>query len=231
MSMASVVYRDFQRPPPEIVNAFKEFGASTVYESIGREYRCVMDPAIKPIAPDTKLVGPALTVHCYPGDNITVHRAMALAKPGDVIVVAAGGQIGVMWGGLMSYQAMKQGIAGVVVDGSVRDVAEIRRMGFPVFARYISPIGSTKLHPGSINVPVICGGVLVRPGDLIVGDDDGVVVVPREILNEVLERARQREKRERETLTLYDQGKTSYELYGFDKVFREKGVPEYPMAP
>ncbi|MDJ0275178.1 MAG: 4-carboxy-4-hydroxy-2-oxoadipate aldolase/oxaloacetate decarboxylase [Nitrososphaerota archaeon] len=229
--MSSVVYRDFQRPPKEVVDAFRELGASTVYESIGKEYRCVMDPAIKPIAPDTKLVGPALTVHCYPGDNVTVHKAMTLAKQGDVLVIAAGGQIAVMWGGLMSYQAMRQGIAGVVVDGSVRDVAEIRRMGFPVFARHVSPIGSTKLHPGSINVPVICGGVLVRPGDLIVADDDGVVVVPREIINDVLERARQREQRERENRKLYDQGKTSYEIYGFDKVFREKGVPEYPMAP
>ncbi|MCS7094451.1 MAG: 4-carboxy-4-hydroxy-2-oxoadipate aldolase/oxaloacetate decarboxylase [Thaumarchaeota archaeon] len=229
--MTSIVYRDFPKLPREIIDAFKDLGASTVYESISKEYRCVMDPEIKPIAQDVKLVGPALTVNSYPADNVTVHRAMALAKPGDVIVIAASGLLGVMWGGLMSYQAKRQGIAGVVVDGSVRDVAEIRRMGFPVFARHVSPIGSSKMHPGSINVPVICGGVLVKPGDVIVGDDDGVVVVPREIAAEVLQRAKQREERERESRRLYDQGKTSYEIYGFEKVFREKGVQEFPMAP
>ncbi|MEM1946408.1 MAG: 4-carboxy-4-hydroxy-2-oxoadipate aldolase/oxaloacetate decarboxylase [Candidatus Caldarchaeum sp.] len=229
--MSSVVYRDFPRPSKDIVEAYKDLGASTVYESISKEFRCVMDPGIKPIAPDTNLVGPALTVHCYPSDNITVHKAMTLAKPGDVLVIAAGGHVSVMWGGLMSYQAKLQGIAGVVVDGSVRDVSEIRRMGFPVFARHVSPIGSTKLHPGSINVPVNCGGVMVKPGDLIVADDDGVLVVPREMVTEVLEKARQRQAREREARKLYEQGKTSYEIYGFDKIFREKGVQEFPVAP
>ncbi|MCS7143120.1 MAG: 4-carboxy-4-hydroxy-2-oxoadipate aldolase/oxaloacetate decarboxylase [Aigarchaeota archaeon] len=228
--MSGVVYRDFPRPPREVIEGFKELSATTVYESIGQNIRSVMDPAIKPIAQDTKLVGPALTVLCYPGDNITVHKSMTIAKPGDVLVIEAGGQIGVMWGGLMSYQAMKCGIAGVVVDGSVRDVTEIRRMGFPVFARHISPISSTKLHPGSINVPVVCGGVLVKPGDVIIGDDDGVVVVPREQAAEVLERARARAKRESDILREYDRGRTSFELYGFEKVFKERGVAEYPMS-
>jgi len=227
----SIIYRNFIRPSKELIDAFKELGASTVYESISKDYKCVIDPSIKPIAPDTKLVGPALTIQCYPGDNVTVHKAMTLAQPGDVLVIDAGAQISVMWGAMMTYQAMRQGIAGVVVDGSVRDVAEIRKMGFPVFARYISPIGSSKIHPGSINVPIVCGGVLVKPGDIVVADDDGVVIVPKSKAAEVLERARQREEREQKTKELYDMGKTSLELYGFDKVFKEHDVPEYEVAP
>jgi 4-hydroxy-4-methyl-2-oxoglutarate aldolase len=227
----SIVYRTFVRPSKELIDGFKELGASTAYESIGKDYRCVMDPSIKPIAPATKLVRPALTIQCYPGDNVTVHKAMTLAQYGDVLVIDAGAQIGVMWGAMMTYQAMHQGIAGVVVDGSVRDVAEIRKMGFPVFARYISPIGSSKIHPGSLNIPIVCGGVLVKPGDIVVADDDGVAIVPKQIAAEVLERARQREERERKTKELYDMGKTSYELYGFDKVFKEHDVPEHEVAP
>jgi len=224
--MTGIVVKRIKRPPKDIVNQFRNFSVSTIHEAVGKNVQSVMDPGIKPVAPDMKLVGTAVTVQCYPGDNVTVHRAMALAEPGDVIVVDGGGVVGVMFGAQMAYQARRQGIAGVVVDGSVRDVAEIRRMNFPCFARLVSPQGSAKENPGSINIPIKCGGVVVRPGDIIVGDDDGVVVVKPENAVEVLEKAAQREKREEEFRKLIDQGKTSYELYNFEKIFREKGVRE-----
>ena len=224
--MTGVVVRKVKRPPKELVDKFRDLSVSTIHESIGKNVRSVMDPGIKPIALGMKLAGTAITVQSYPGDNITVHRAMALAEPGDVLVIDGGGILGVMFGAQMAYQCRRQGVAGVVVDGSVRDVAEIRRMNFPCFARIISPQGSVKENPGSINIPIKCGGVIVRPGDIIVGDDDGVVVVRPENAEEVLEKATQREKREEEIRKLIDQGKTSYELYNFEKIFREKGVRE-----
>ncbi|HIQ30320.1 MAG TPA: 4-carboxy-4-hydroxy-2-oxoadipate aldolase/oxaloacetate decarboxylase [Candidatus Caldiarchaeum subterraneum] len=224
--MAGIVVKKIKRPPRELVERFRNLSVSTLHEAIGKNVRNLMDPGIKPVAPEMKLVGTAVTVQCYPGDNITVHRAMALAEPGDVLVIDGGGILGVMFGAQMAYQSHRQGIAGVVVDGSVRDVAEIRRMGFPCFARVISPQGSAKENPGSINIPIKCGGVVVRPGDIIVGDDDGVVVVRPENAGEVLEKAIERERREEELRKLMDQGRTSYELYNFEKIFREKGVKE-----
>ena len=227
----SIIVRNIQRPTRAIVEKFKTLSVSTVYEAIGKDAKVVMDSSIKPIAAGMKLAGPAITVQSYPADNITVHRAMLLAQPGDVIVVAAHGSLGAMWGAQMTYQAMKQGIAGVVVDGAIRDAAEIREMGFPCFTKIISPIGSAKENPGSINIPIQCGGVVVNPGDIIVGDDDGVVVVQWKSAEEVLEKALKRKAKEREFRKLMDQGKTLFELYGFDRVFKESKVKEVDNYP
>lgn len=218
--------KNVSRPEKDLVNSFVGIGTATIHESVGKEINNVMDNAIKPLKRGTELVGPAITVDSFPADNLTVHVAMTLCKPGDVLVVNGHGSIGVMFGAQMAFQAMQHGIAGIVVDGAVRDSEELRNMGFPCFARYISPLGSAKSTPGSVNVPIQCGGVIVNPGDLIVGDDDGVVVVAKDTAGEVVKRAKARDEKEAKTRELFRQGKTSMELNNYEKILKEKGVRE-----
>ena len=139
-----------------------------------------MDHTIGPLFPEAALCGPAVTVKAFPADNLIFHKALQLVRPGDVLVIdvdeykdAAG------WGELMSISAQVQGVAGIVLNGAVRDREAIRRLGFAVFCAAVVPRGTYKAHPGSINVPVSVGGLAVHPGDIVVGDADGVVVVPR----------------------------------------------------
>lgn len=222
----SVVVRRIERPPRDVVEGFNSVGVSTVHEAMGKETANVMDPDIKPIAPGTKLVGVAMTVLCFPADNITVHKALTLAEAGDVLVVAGHGITSAMWGAQFTFQARLKGVAGVVIDGSVRDVAEIRQANFPCFARIISPMGSAKETPGSINIPIECGGIIVRPGDIVIGDDDGVVVVPPDKAVEVLNKAKERQAKEEDMKRIFKQGKSSFEIYGFNAIFQKKGVKE-----
>lgn len=221
-----VIVREVRRPPRETVARFRGLSAATVHEATGKDSANVMDWSIKPILAGMRVAGPAITVLCFPSDNLTVHKALTLVAPGDVLVIGAHGVPGAMWGAQLSYQAKVWEVAGVVVDGSVRDVEEIRKMNFPCFTRLVTPMGSAKSTPGSINVPVQCGGVLVNPGDIVVGDDDGVVVVPQDKAESVLARSRERLKKEEEMRKLFDQKKTSFDIYGFEKTFSQKGVEE-----
>lgn len=221
-----VVVREIKRPPADVVERFRGLGAATVHEALGKETANVMDWPIKPIHSGMKVAGPAVTALCFPSDNITVHKALTLVSPGDVLVIDGHGVPGAMWGGQLSYQAKIWGLSGVVVDGSVRDVEEIRRMNFSCFARLVTPMGSAKGTPGSVNVPVQCGGVLVSPGDIVLGDDDGVVVVPRDMAESVLARSQERLKKEEAMRELFEQRRTSFDIYGFEKTFAQKGVEE-----
>jgi len=222
----SVIRERIERARPELIEKFRGFTASLVHESLGRQIANVMDYHIKPVWQGAKTTGSALTVQCFPSDNITVHKALTMAQPGDVMVVGAYGVPGAMWGAQMSFQAKLKGIAGVVIDGSARDVAELRDMAFPCFARYVTPLGSAKSDPGSINISIQCGGVLVQPGDIVVGDDDGVVVVPLGQAERVASRAEERLSREQNARKLYEKGKTSFDLSGFQKIFDDKGIKE-----
>ena len=164
---------------------------------------------------------------CHVGDNLTLHKALALANPGDVLVVNAGGyKECAMWGEIMSLAAQKKGIEGLVVDGAVRDLVGIAGMKFPVFARALSPSGTTKETLSSINKPIMCGGTLVNPGDIVVGDDDGVVVIPQQEMRTAVARSKERAKKEEEVRKLIQQGKSTLEIYGFDKVIKQKYPPE-----
>jgi len=200
-----------------IVAMLRKHSTSTLSEVMGK--RGYMNHEIKPITPDIKLAGPATTVFCHVGDNLTLHKAIEIAAPGDVLVVEAGGykEGGGMWGEIMSFAAKTRGIEGLVMDGAIRDVKAIRDMAFKVFARAVSPGGTVKATMGRINEPVVCAGLRVCPGDIIVGDDDGVVAVPAELVNEVLQMAERRAKEERKIKRLVLQGKTTMEIYGFDK--------------
>lgn len=222
--MAHVITR-FQRPAPSLVASFAGLGAATVYEAAGRIGS--VDPGIKPLAPGVRVLGPAYTVVCHPRDNLMLHKALQLAQPGDVLVASTGGhyQAG-YWGGLMATSAMAQGIGGLVIDGCVRDSAEIVAMGFPIFCRGTCMRGTTKGVLGGINHPLIFGEVLVHPGDLIIGDDDGVVVVPQAELQQVLEASRRRVEAEKIKADKLRQKVTSVELNKLEPVFEALGLKE-----
>jgi 4-hydroxy-4-methyl-2-oxoglutarate aldolase len=172
--------RDFERVDPAVVVQASNYPASILADVAGR--RGALHGRIAPLAPTMRFAGPALTVEVRPGDNLMIHAALALAKPGDVIVIDGKGDLGAaLIGEIMSQQAVALGVAGVVVDGAVRDAQAIRELGLPMYAAGLNPNGPTKSVSGRLNHPISVGGVTVRPGDLLVGDGDGVTVIEREM--------------------------------------------------
>ena len=178
---------DVERPDPDTVAGFAAFDTPAISDLMNRLY--TMAPEIRNLTDEgLKLLGPACTVKVYPGDNLMVHKALDVAQPGDVIVVdTSASTMTAVLGDLVSTKARHVGVAGMLVDGLIRDLPGIRALGdFPVFARGVTPIGPLHRGPGEINYPVSAGGIVVHPGDLIVGDLNGVVVVPRNITDELL---------------------------------------------
>ena len=170
------VIRDIQRIAPDLVARAAHYPSSILADVAGR--RGALSSRIAPLSPTMRLAGPALTIDVRPGDNLMIHAAMALAKPGDVLVIdGKGDESCALLGEIMVSQCMAIGIAGIVVYGAVRDTEAIRALGFPLYAIGANPNGPTKLVPGRVNWPVSVGGVTVNPGDLVVADGDGVVVV------------------------------------------------------
>ncbi|MEV2243581.1 RraA family protein [Streptomyces sp. NPDC049970] len=170
---------------------FEEIPPTTLADLLGREQ--VMDIGIRPLWPSTQRVaGPAFTVRCPPGDNLMLHAAIYRAEPGSVIVVESGDVDHALAGGNVCAVARRRGITAIVADGVIRDLAEVREMGFPVFARGVIPIPGTKAAVEPLDVPVRCGGVLVNPGDIVVADEEGIVVTPRARQDQVLSDARQK---------------------------------------
>lgn len=195
----SEIRRDFERVSPDVVAKASTFAASILADVAGR--RGTLDGRIAPLAPGMRLAGPAFTVEVRHGDNLMIHAAMALARPGDVLVIdGKGDRTCALMGSIMMNACRKLGLAGVVLDASVRDTEELRELGFPVYAAGANPNGPTKFVPGRINWPVSCGGVAVRPGDLVVGDADGVVVIEREKAPSLLEAAARKVAEERKRL-------------------------------
>jgi RraA family protein len=183
----------FERPASEVVAGFGEFATPDVSDLMNRLY--TMTSTIHNLtADDLRILGPACTVKVYPGDNLAVHKSLDIAQPGDVIVVDAGAStMNAVLGDLVSNKARHRGVQGFVVDGLVRDIEEIREIpDFPVFARGVTPIGPLHRGPGEVNFPIAAGGIVVHPGDIIVGDLNGVVVVPQEMAVDLLERLRGR---------------------------------------
>ena len=182
MSLAAAlpdVIRDFERVDADVVAQAAGFASSILADVAGR--RGALHGRIAPLAPSMRFAGPALTVEVRPGDNLMIHAALALARPGDVIVVDGKGDLSsALMGEIMSQQAVALGVVAVVIDGAVRDAEAIRALGLPMFAAGLNPNGPTKNVAGRLNHPVSVGGVTVRAGDLVVGDADGVTVVERE---------------------------------------------------
>jgi len=186
-------------------SAYREVPPTTLADLLGREQ--VMDIGVRPLwTPVPRLAGPAYTVQCPPGDNLMLHAAIYRAEPGSVIVVESGDVDYALAGGNVCAVAQRRGVAGFVVDGLVRDLGEVREAGFPVFGRGVIPIPGTKQALGALGGPVRCGGVLVQPGDIVVADEEGVVVVPAVRQAEVLDAARARLAKEAaETLDAWEE--------------------------
>lgn len=219
------VIHTIQRAPQDLVESMKTFSTATICEAYGG--KGALFHTIKPIRSPMKLCGPVIPVMTRPGDNLIVHKAIYVAKPGDVLLVGTSSFVEAgFWGSIMTVAAKQRGIAGLVTDGAVRDTEEIIKMDFPVFCQSISIKGTTKTCMGTINHPVHFGGVKIEPGDLIVGDSDGVVVVAREDVPGVLEMARQRDEKEKRISAELRQGKSTLELYGFLKILEREGMRE-----
>lgn len=221
-----VLVRHIERPKPETIAAFQQLPVANIADAIGKPCPCTMDVSIKPVLSNIVVAGPAITVKEHPDCNLMSHVAFDLAEKGDVIVIDAGGYTGTAVGGfLMVRKLISKEVEAVVVDGAWRDKTEIMEKEFPVFARAWQPGGPHKNQAGSVNVPVTCGGVVVNPGDIIVGDDDGIVVVPKDNADEILEAARAIQKREKAIIN--DTRKESMEkpnAYASDERLKELGV-------
>jgi RraA family protein len=179
---------NFPRLDAELMQQFRQFPSPDISDLLNRLY--AVSPQIRCLTGNHhQLVGPALTVKCFPGDNLMVHKSLDIAEPGDIVVVDAGGStMNAVLGDIISTKARHRKIAGFIVDGLVRDLPEILELDFPVFARGTTPIGPLHRGPGEINFPICCGGIVVNPGDLMVADAAGVVVVPQSIAAELLAR-------------------------------------------
>jgi 4-hydroxy-4-methyl-2-oxoglutarate aldolase len=199
-----------------VVARLREMDVATVHEAAGRHGN--LAASIRPIQQGVTIAGPALTAACQPGDNLAIHRAVATAPAGSVLVVAAGGHVAGYWGEILAVAAQHRGIVGLVIDGGARDTAALRRRGFPVWSAGVSVHGTVKSDPGQVDTPVSVGGVIVRPGDYVLADDDGVVVVARERVAEVLDAADARAaKEERIMSALADGSGTTIELMGLSE--------------
>jgi 4-hydroxy-4-methyl-2-oxoglutarate aldolase len=202
----------------DYIKELSQFSAATLHEALGKQGN--LPSAIKPISPKMKVCGPAYTVKTMPRDNVLLHRAYAYAKPGDVLVANCSGfyEAG-YWGDLMSLGAKTKSINGLVIDGCVRDADDIEAMGFNVFSRGLCIRGTSNYGEGTLNEPIIIGDILINPHDIIVGDRDGVVVVPQKRIEEVIEKATARETKEENVRKQLREGKTSLQIYGWDKQF------------
>jgi RraA family protein len=211
------------RPPADVVAALAAFETPAISDQMNRLYAMV--PQVRNLTnPQLKLAGPATTVKVYPGDNLMVHKALDLAQPGDVIVVdTSTSSLTAVLGDLVATKARHRGVAGFVVDGLIRDLPGILELGdFPVFARGVTPIGPLHRGPGEINFPVAVGGIVVHPGDVVVGDLNGVVVAPQEVAGELVRRLSEREVAESDYTAAVARGEFSNTWV--DDTLSESGV-------
>jgi len=221
--MQKYVLRNIRRPAQELVDRYKEQDTSTIYEAQGK--LGLLSHELRPIQRNGKICGPAVTVVCPAGDNLMIHAAIEVCKPGDVLVITTIGEsVSGMIGELIVLALMKRGVQGVVIDAGIRDVARLRELGFPVWSRAICSQGTTKNRGGWVNAPAVCGGVRIRPGDLIVADDDGVVCVAREDLDSTLEAVLRRVDKEEQTKRKIARGEISLDFYGLRSVLEQENV-------
>lgn len=212
------VVTDIERPATDLVDRFEALPVAVLADVTGSP--TAMDHGITRVAPSRGMVGTAVTVRAPPRDNLMVHKAVTLAEPGDVIVVDAGGFAeGAVWGDLLSTSATAQGLSGTVVDGAVRDRADIADLGYPVYSRSVSPKNCDKVAAGEINVPIECGGRVVEPGDIVVGDGDGVAVVDPEAAPGIADRARAKLAREEEIREAVTDGAYIYDLLDLEATY------------
>jgi 4-hydroxy-4-methyl-2-oxoglutarate aldolase len=221
--MSHRIYRRIARPSPDAVTALGAAGSATVHEAQGRTG--LLRPYMRPIYPTARMSGPAVTISIAPGDNLMIHASIEVCQPGDVLVVAPTSECtDGYFGELLGVSCQAHGIAGLIIDAGVRDTAELSAMSFPVWSKAVSSQGTVKNVPGSVNVPVVCAGAMVNPGDVIVGDADGVVVVPREAAAQVAQASQQRIAKEEKTRERLRNGELGLDFYGLRAKLKELGV-------
>jgi len=222
--MAHVINK-IERPPKDLMDRFRGIGTATVHEASGK--KGYVDCAIKAIAKGVRICGPAFTVQCHPRDNLMLHKALERAQPGDILVTSVGGYYEAgYWGGLMATSALARKLGGLAIDGCVRDSEEMIRMGFPIFCRGFCIRGTTKTGLGLINHPTLFGGMVVNPGDLILGDEDGMVVVDRTECKAVLEKSIERVEAEKKKSIQLAAGVSSVEFNKLGRFFEFLGLKE-----
>lgn len=219
----NVVVRTIDRAEADIIAGLGEAGVATAHEASGRTG--LLDPGVRPIQDGARIAGSAVTVSCPPGDNMMIHAAVEVVQPGDVLVVTTTSpSTDGMFGELLATTLRTRGCRGLVIDAGVRDVAELRQMGFPVWSRAIHAQGTVKATAGAVNIPIAFGETPVEPGDVVVADDDGVAVVRRERAQDVLEACNERIEREMTTRRRLENGELGLDIYGLRTKLDELGV-------
>lgn len=223
LNRLGVVKRSIERADAEAVAKLARFGVATIHEAMGRVG--LMQPYLRPIYPTAKVCGPAVTVLLQPGDNWMLHVAAEEIRPGDVVVAACTTEnADGFFGDLLATSFKAQGAKGLIIDGGVRDVATLTEMQFPVFSRAIHAKGTIKATLGSVNIPVICAGALVQPGDVVIADCDGVVVVPAQKAMEVALSAQKREENEGSKRDLFANGTLGLDFYQMREALAKAGL-------
>jgi 4-hydroxy-4-methyl-2-oxoglutarate aldolase len=218
-----VIVRTNRRPDADAVEVLGRAGVATAHEAMGR--RGLTHPVLRPIYPGARIAGRAVTVLSQPGDNLMIHACIEQCGPGDVLVITTTSpSTDGMFGELFATQLAARGVLGLIIDAGVRDVSELTAMGFPVWSRAVSAQGTVKATPGSVNVPVVLAGAAVRPGDVIVADDDGVLVVAREDAPQVAAASLAREAKEQEKREQFQAGILGLDIYGMRETLARLGV-------
>ncbi len=221
--MRNVIITGCPRADPAEVAKLAAFGVATVHEAIGRTG--YLGPAIRPVFPGSRIGGTAVTVVCWPGDNLMIHAAVEQCGPGDILVVTTTSPSSDgAFGELLATSVQHRGVLALVTTGGVRDVAELHAMGFPVFSSAVSAQGTVKATAGAVNVPVSINGQRIAPGDAILADDDGVVVVARSDVGSAIAAARARAEREQAARAAFRRGELGLDRYGLRAVLSQLGV-------
>jgi 4-hydroxy-4-methyl-2-oxoglutarate aldolase len=224
------VVRCVDRAAPETIAALREAGVAAAHEAAGRIG--LLGPAIQARRAGTVIAGSAITVSCHPGDNLMIHAAVEVCRPGDVLVVTTTSpSTDGMFGDLLATSLMARGVAGLVIDAGVRDIATLREMGFPVWSRAVHAQGTVKASPGSVNIPVVADGQIVRPGDIVVADDDGVLALPAAMGRRVADAAAKRLDNEASKRKQLAGGTLGVDLYNLRPLLAELGVEYVDRLP
>jgi 4-hydroxy-4-methyl-2-oxoglutarate aldolase len=228
--IVNIAVRNIRRADRSAVERLARCGVATLHEAQGRTG--LMKPYMRPIWPGASLCGTAVTALAHTGDNWMLHVALEMIQPGDVVVVAlSADNTDGMFGELLATSYMARGCKGLVIDAGCRDVRTLKQMGFPVWSRAISAKGTVKASIGSVNVPVVCAGATVHPGDVVAADDDGVVVVRRERAAEVAAAAEAREQKEEASRERFARGELGLDLYGWREALAKAGLKYVDEAP